>query len=78
MCQEYYLSEYEPFPIIDESDFEDAFFNYEPDNDPSGSVGIGLADAAFFRARREKLPIEVWTIEHRMNYNYRSENRQVS
>jgi hypothetical protein len=77
MDQEYYLDEYEPFPVLDESGFEDDFFSYNPDNDPNGSIGIGLADSAFFRARREKLPIELWMIEHRMNYNYRN-HQQVS
>ena len=77
MSQEYYLDEYEPFSVTDESDFEDAFFSYNSENDPSGSIGIGLADAAFFRARREKLPIELWMMEHRMNYNYRI-HQQVS
>jgi len=78
MNKEYYLNEYDPFPQIDETMFEDQFFSYDPDEDSNGSIGINLANIAFSKAKMEKLPIELWTAEHRMNYHSRNREEIAS
>lgn len=77
MLKGYYFDENKVFPHLDETAFENRFFGYNPDEDPNGSRGMRLADEAFFRAKKEKLPIEVWIVEHRMLYHSRN-NRETA
>ena len=48
------------FDMEDEDDLRVRFNHYDPDEDPNGSIGIGLAEAAMKRCGYNTKKVQIW------------------
>jgi hypothetical protein len=60
---------------FEDRNFEDEFFEYNPDNDSDGGVGIELMDRAIYRAKIEGISLTEWATIHKLYYNMRKDRK---
>jgi hypothetical protein len=61
---------------LEDIKFENEFFEYNPDNDPTGGIGINLIDRALDRAKIAGISVYEWTTIHKLYYEMRQNQKK--
>jgi hypothetical protein len=62
---------------FEDPEFEDEFFSYNPDEDPSEGEKARLMNKASYRARSQGISLEQWTAIHSLYYKMRSDRKRL-
>jgi hypothetical protein len=62
---------------LEDVGFENEFFNYSPDEDSDGGIGIELIDRAIYRAKLAEISLIEWVTIHKLYYQMRKDSKKL-